>query len=55
MPVIVTIDPDLIRCIMVKNFDHFVNTNLLQMPENKMTLGRFFETSYSIAKKLVLS
>jgi hypothetical protein len=40
LPTIVTIDPELIRCVMVKNFDHFVNTNGLEAPENKMTLGQ---------------
>ena len=46
MPTIVTIDPDLIKIIMVKNFDHFINTNSFEMPDNKMTLGRYPKYSW---------
>ncbi len=47
LPTIVTIDPDLISYIMVKNFDCFVDTNGLNMPENKMTLGRLTTPGHS--------
>lgn len=37
-PCISTIDPELVKCIMIKNFDCFTDTVEWEMPDNKITL-----------------
>ena len=37
-PCILTIDPELVKCIMIKNFDCFSDTVEWEMPDNKITL-----------------